>query len=113
MKLKATGIFFVMKAVPIEVRQEDKVRASGLIMPSKFNEIKDGVEINSPTKNGKIRVKLFVDSIGSGVDTEKIDIKVGDEVYPNDYDIQVFGTNNDDIYCLCKAESIKAVKIED
>lgn len=110
--LKAIGNYVVLKCIEAE-KQQDKVTAEGVYIPAQFNKITSGQVINNPSKDGKIRVNSFIESIGSGVDLEKWDVHVGDEVIVNDYDVQPQGDEDGNIYALCKVESIKAVIVRD
>lgn len=108
MNYKAVGNYVVLRAVE-ETAAEDKLTENGVIIPAMFNEKTTGQIINNPNKDGKIRVRFYIDSIGSGVDKDCYSINIGDEVIVNDYDVQTQGGDNDEVYGLCKVESIKAV----
>lgn len=110
--LKAVGNYIVLKCIEAE-KQQDIVTESGVVIPAKFNKIASGQVINNPSKDGKIRVNSFVESIGSGVDLTKWDVHIGDEVIVNDYDVQPQGDENGNIFALCKVESIKAIITRD
>lgn len=103
--IKAIGNFVVLKAVPIEEKKEKKTDA-GIILPEQ--EEKYGTKVNNATSDGKIKAKLVVESIGSDIDKAKYDIKVGDEVICDNYDLQTIG-DDDETYCLCKITSVKCV----
>lgn len=104
-KIKAIGNFVVLKAITLNDKKEKKTNA-GIILPEQ--EEKYGTNVNNATSNGKLKVKLIVESIGGEVDKAKYDLNVGDEVICDNYDLQTIGDDNT-TYCLCKITSIKCV----
>lgn len=104
--IKAIGNYVVLEAIPIQEKKETKTKA-GIIIPGKEEEY--GTNINNATNTGKVKSKLVVKSIGSDVDKTKYDLKIGDEVYADNYDLQTIGDSEGHIYSLVKITSIKCV----
>lgn len=75
-----------------------KKSKGGIIMPDL--EKKSEKEIYTP----------YIDKIGPGVPTDKINFKVGDKIIFNDYDVMKFKDDEtDEYYGLTKYQSIWAV----
>lgn len=104
--IKAVGNYVVLEAIPIVEKKETKTEA-GIIIPGKEEEY--GTNINNATNTGKVKSKLVVKSIGSDVDLTKYDIKIGDEVYADNYDLQTIGDSEGKLYSLVKVTSIKCI----
>ena len=100
-EVTAIGEWVVLKVE--EVKAEQQKTASGLIMPGKTT--KGGQNINNPTQNGKIKVQFFVHSIG---DEAKLNAKVGDRVFIDDYDAQSV-SDGENIYVICHYKKIKCI----
>lgn len=105
-EIKAIGNYVVLEAVPIKEKKEVKT-AAGIIIPGKEDEY--GTNINNATNTGKVKSKLVVKSIGSDVDLTKYNLKIGDEVYADNYDLQTIGDSDGKLYSLVKVTSIKCV----
>lgn len=100
-EVTAIGEWVVLKMVEIEAKQEKT--ASGFIMPGK--KAKGGQNINDPTQSGKIKVQLYVHSIG---DEAKLNAKIGDRVFIDDYDAQSV-SDGENIYVICHYKKVKCV----
>ena len=106
-EINAVGEHVILKAIECEEQQEEHVTESGIIMLAE--EQKSGQKVNKVNNNGKVRVKLIVHSIGPGVDAEKYNIKIGDEVICNDLDIQTLGDDEGTMFGITRAQSIRCV----
>ena len=100
--VKAQGDWIILEARP--VKAEEKKTESGLILPGKKA---NGQNVNSVGNNGKVTVDFFVDSIGDTA-KEKATFKEGDVVIVDDYDCQIFGTD-EKMFCACHFSKVKAV----
>lgn len=103
--IKATGDYVVLKVVKTKIEDTKKTK-SGIILPNQPNA---AAETN--VNGERVVAAFYVDSIGPVVDITKYGFKKGDEVIANQYDLQYMGTPDDEdsLYALCKAESIKCV----
>lgn len=99
-KIEATGKYVVLK---------------GVLQQTKNVENDNGVVDVSQQTAATVKntagesYSLIVDSVGSLVELDKYNFKVGDEVIPNNYDLQWTEDDAHNVYAMCQAESIKAV----
>lgn len=102
--IKACGDYVIIKVVKIEKKEDNKTK-SGIILLNKEENENTKTNINGE----RVTAVFYVNEIGPLVNKDTCGFKVGDEVVVNGYDTQYVGDDKDNLFAICKAESIKCV----
>ena len=105
-RIQATGKYVVLKCVKIVEKESVIKTAGGIIIPGQESK-NTGREVN--TGQEKVKVNMYIDSVGPLVKLEDYGFKVGDCVIANNYDLQFVGKSDEVFYALTQAESIKCI----
>ena len=98
----------VLRCERVCEKQVEIVSAGGIILPGQENQ-QTGKEVARGGAGEKVKVDMFIESIGPLVENDKYGFKVGELVIANNYDLQFFGARDDVFYACTQADSIKCV----
>lgn len=107
-RIEATGKYVVLRCERVCEKQVEIVSAGGIIIPGQENQ-QTGKEVARGGAGEKVKVDMFIESIGPLVENDKYGFKVGELVIANNYDLQFFGARDDVFYACTQADSIKCV----
>ena len=107
-RIEATGKYVVLRCERVCEKQVEIVSAGGIILPDQENQ-QTGKEVARGRAGEKVKVDMFIESIGPLVENDKYGFKVGEQVIANNYDLQFVGARDDVFYACTQADSIKCV----